>query len=195
MKPLHPSSSGNTTNPSNVVEISPAASREVGHSAVDASSGAEQQKTACERVFEHWVYMLGLPPKRCALGPKRRAVIERALALYDVEVLLLAVEGCAASAWHNGANDRNRAYQDIELILRDERHVEDFAARGDELRAQVLAAQRREANAPVPIVPIVPPVPPDAAATQAARERTLAMAMRMRTGGGTGGNGGGGGRG
>ena len=32
-----------------------------------------------ERVFEHWVFMLGKAPGRVALGPQRRRAIERAL--------------------------------------------------------------------------------------------------------------------
>lgn len=36
-----------------------------------------------ERIFEHWVFMMGKKPQRCALGPSRRKVVAAALALYD----------------------------------------------------------------------------------------------------------------
>lgn len=106
------------------------------------SAAEQRERSPVERVFDHWVFMLGKNPKVCALGPKRRQAIDRALRLYDEGVLLLAIEGCAASAWHNGDNDRDRAFNDIELILRDEAHVERFAADGEQLRA--LAARRAE---------------------------------------------------
>lgn len=99
---------------------------------------AQQAKAPAVRVFEHWVFMLGKNPKRCALGPKRRKVIEAALALYDEETLRLAIDGCAASEWHAGSNDRGTAYDDIELILRDEAHIERFAQAGERLRERSL---------------------------------------------------------
>ena len=53
------------------------------------SEAPARERTATERVFDHWVYMLGKNPRRCALGPARRKVIDRALGLYDEETLLL----------------------------------------------------------------------------------------------------------
>ncbi len=96
------------------------------------------------RVFKHWVFMLDRSPQRTALGPKRIALIERALTLYPEETLLMAVDGCAASAWHAGANHRGECYQDIELILRDEIHIERFSDAGARLREQV---EQREGHA------------------------------------------------
>lgn len=129
------------------------------------------------RLFDHWVFMLGKNPKRVALGPERRKVITRALQLYDVDVLEMAIEGCAASEWHAGENDRGASYQDIELILRNEAHVERFAALGERLRIRVAndaARARAQASAPVP--------PHDAAAAEEHRQRMFAMAKRMRGG-------------
>jgi hypothetical protein len=100
-----------------------------------------------ERVFEHWVFMLGKNPKRCALGPDRRKVISRALGLYDEDTLLLAIEGCAASAWHRGENDRGGEYTDITLILRDEAHIERFADEGEALRTRLEQEQTRQSPA------------------------------------------------
>ena len=108
---------------------------------------AAAERTPAERVFDHWVYMLGKNPRRVALGPKRRRAIDAALQLYDEETLLLAIEGCAASPFHAGENDRGTEYTDIELIVRDEAHVERFAADGERLRERVdkAAAKAREA--------------------------------------------------
>lgn len=134
------------------------------------------QRTPVEEVFEHWVFMFGHNRNRCALGPTRKRAIEKALELYGVETLLLAVEGCASSAWHAGDNDRQRPYQDLQLILRDEEHVERFAAMGDALRERSAAMQRARSADVVPIVPS------DPAASAEARERLREMAARIRGG-------------
>lgn len=148
-----------------------------------AAKLAEQAATPAERVFAHWTFMLGKNPKRTALGPVRRRVIERALALYDEETLLLAIEGGAASRWHAGENDRGRAFDDIELWLRDEAHIERFATDGealreraarDALREQREAAQARSAPAGQPAS--------DPAAVALAKERLRDLAARMRRG-------------
>lgn len=129
-----------------------------------------------ERIFAHWVFMLGKNPKRCALGPDRRKIISKALALYDAETLELAIEGCAASAWHRGANDRDTEYAGLELILRDEAHIERFAELGERLREQAeadaaRAAQRAQQEAEAPAV--------DPAAAAAARQRLRDLAAQL----------------
>lgn len=132
---------------------------------------------AVRRLFDHWVFMLGKNPKRVALGPERRKVISRALQLYELEVLEMAIEGCAASEWHAGENDRGTVYQDIELILRNEAHIERFAALGEQLRIKVAneaARARAQASAPVP--------PQDAVAAAETRQRLFERAAQMRRG-------------
>lgn len=141
--------------------------------AAHVQAPAQDAQTPLERVFAHWVFMLG--KRRAALGPSRRKVIEKALALYDEETLLLAIEGNAASAWHAGENDRGRAFDDLELILRDEAHVERFAADGEALRERV----RRRAEAAEKVVPIAPADPAAIAAQRAAlREAAARLAGR-----------------
>lgn len=140
-----------------------------------AVDSAPAQRNPCERIFDHWVFMLGKPPKRVALGPARRKVIERALSLYDEETLLLAIEGCAASRWHAGDNDRRKPFDDIELILRDEPHIERFAADGEALRLRVL----REEAADRVRAPVQPIAPEDAAAVARRRELVAQAAARL----------------
>lgn len=149
-----------------------------------ATATAEQDatdRTACERVFDHWVYMLGKNAARTVLGPGRRRVIERALALYDEDTLMLAIEGCAASAWHAGQNDRGRPFNDLELILRDEPHVERFLADGEALHERAERELRREQLAKHAAERVVE-LDPDAG--PAARERLQRLrhqiAQRMR---------------
>lgn len=136
-----------------------------------ASDGAERSPT--ERIFEHWAFMLAKNARRTALGPARRKTIDKALALYDEETLLLAVEGCAASAWHAGENERGRPFNDLELILRDEAHIERFAAEGEALRERVLRDQARSRSA-AQVVPLAPADPAQADAIRALLRATAA---------------------
>lgn len=140
-----------------------------------ALAGSAPERTAVERVFDHWVFMLGKHPRRTALGPTRRRSIERALALYDEETLLLAIEGCASSAWHAGENDRGRAFDDLELILRDEAHVERFAELGQRLRDR-LRERDAQARASAAVTPIAQA---DPAAIAEQRERLRQAAARV----------------
>ena len=104
-----------------------------------------------ERVFAHWVFMMGKNPLRTRLDMQRRAVLAKALALYDEATLTLAIDGCAGSAWHAGENDRGRPFNDIELILRDARHIEDFAERGELLRREMGLQRAAEARVQTPV--------------------------------------------
>ncbi|NEX23921.1 hypothetical protein G3480_27360, partial [Thiorhodococcus mannitoliphagus] len=47
---------------------------------------------------------------------------------YTPAQLQRAIDGCRASAWHQGRNDRGRAFDDIALICRDAARVEQFLA-------------------------------------------------------------------
>lgn len=147
--------------------------RDTRDEAQDGAAAPSPARTAVERVFGHWVFMLGKSVARTALGPLRRRAIERALELYDEDVLLLAIEGCAASAWHAGDNDRRRAFDDLSLILRDEEHVERFAEMGQRLRDRV---RERDAQART-VLPIA--AHQDAAAIEAGRERLRDVAAQV----------------
>lgn len=109
----------------------------------DAPSGAADH-SAVERIFAHWVFMLGKHPVRTKLTPDRRRLIRQWVEVYDEDSLLLAVEGCAGSEWHAGANDRHTAFNDLELILRSARHIERFAEMGENLRRQAQCEEARE---------------------------------------------------
>lgn len=140
------------------------------------SLGATTDPT--RRVFEHWLFMAGKSPGRCKLGPTRRAAINAALALYDVETLLLAIEGAAADPWINGGNRLERDLFDPEWLFAKEQRVEKAADLGDKLRAQLAvvdtqAAQRAAAPAETPEAK---------AEAAAARERLRALAAQLRTG-------------
>ncbi len=84
---------------------------------------------AAQQVFEHWRKAMG-KNARTAFDPKRqRAVKARFLEGWTPEDLKLAVDGCLATPWNMGANDRHERYDDLELICRDSKHVEKFLAK------------------------------------------------------------------
>lgn len=69
--------------------------------------------------------------ERCQLGkkrftPERRELIRRRLNEWSVEELVKAIEGLEFSDFHRGKNERRKAYDSIELILRDAKHIEQF---------------------------------------------------------------------
>ena len=92
------------------------------------------------RVFEHWVFMFDRPVRRCKLGPTRRQVIDAALAMdYDVDTLLLAIEGMAADPLADAPHDRMRdAMREIEWLLAREARMERWAAMGERVRSKAL---------------------------------------------------------
>lgn len=137
---------------------------------------------AVVRVFEHWVDMLDKNPKRCALGPTRRKVIARALELYDEEVVLLAIEGCATDPWHLGDNDHGTEYTDLEMILRDEAHIERFAQRGEDARERAdreHAGQEQAARVAAAHAAGGGEAAPTAEQAQAARDRLRDLQRRI----------------
>ena len=60
------------------------------------------------------------------LGDKRRRKVKQAISLYGVEDCKAAIRGVMHSPWHMGHNPQGKKYDDIELILRDEKHIEMF---------------------------------------------------------------------
>ncbi len=80
------------------------------------------------RVFEHWRTKLG--HERAVLDDKRRRKIIAALKSHGLETALRAIDGCAASDFHMGRDERSggKRYDDLELILRNASKIESFAA-------------------------------------------------------------------
>ena len=76
-------------------------------------------------VFDHWKNRLN--HTHAQLGEKRKkAILDRLKEGYSPEQLCLAINGCALSAFHQGANDKAQVYDAIELICRDAEHVDRF---------------------------------------------------------------------
>lgn len=77
-------------------------------------------------VFEHWRVTCRHP--HALLDPKRLSLIRRWLATPGITVdrLQRAITGCSKSAWHRGENPSRKRYDDLELILRDAKQLEQF---------------------------------------------------------------------
>ena len=83
---------------------------------------------AIYEVFDHWVKVMEKP--KALLGKDRKKAIEARLNEgYSVEDLKKAIDGCRSSAFHMGENERSTVYNDLELICRNGRKVEQFIAR------------------------------------------------------------------
>ena len=100
---------------------------------------------AVRTVFDYWREVMGHP--NAVLDNKRsRAIAGRLKHGYSVEQLKRAVDGCRASPWHQGQNDRKLVYDDIELICRDAKRVEAFLTKA-EGQTQQQADEQRELDA------------------------------------------------
>jgi hypothetical protein len=73
-------------------------------------------------VFNHWKTVHNHP--RSQLDDKRTKVIRVALKSFTVEQVCQSISGYKRSAWHMGQNDRKQVYDDIELFLKDAKHIE-----------------------------------------------------------------------
>lgn len=76
------------------------------------------------QVFEHWRQTLR--HFKAKATPERKRILTKALKLYSVEDLQRAITGCSRSPHHMGQNERQTVYDDLELILRDAKHIESF---------------------------------------------------------------------
>lgn len=75
-----------------------------------------------EAVFEHW--REAWAKRKAKLDPKRKRVIQAALKAYPLAELCKAISGYRNSPHHRGENERRTPYDDIELFLRDSKHIE-----------------------------------------------------------------------
>lgn len=99
--------------------------RAAGLALVPSSASPPATGDAICTVFDAWVASVGRTT-RTVLSPERRRLIIKQLKDYPVEDLVDAVRGWRHSAHHRGENDRSTVYNDLELLLRDAKHIEMF---------------------------------------------------------------------
>lgn len=127
-------------------------------------------------VFTFWKVVIG--HERSQLGPKRRMAIKRALEMgYSVDDLRLAIVGCKYDAWSQGANNRQKAYQDIELICRDETKIDDYLVMGESYVKQRIAKEQKQTAEAAPENKAVP-MPPE---VRAQLEKIFGRALKRPT--------------
>jgi hypothetical protein len=89
--------------------------------------------TDVTQVFDHWKAEHKHP--KAQLDPKRLKLIRVALQSYSAEQLCQSISGYKKSPHHMGQNDRKTVYDDIEIFLRDAKHIDagiKFAEKGSE---------------------------------------------------------------
>lgn len=76
-------------------------------------------------VFSYWQQIMDKPRSRID-SKREKAIRGRLRDGYSVQDIQDAIQGCAWSSFHRGENDRQKRYQDIELICRDASHIDQF---------------------------------------------------------------------
>lgn len=79
-----------------------------------------------QQVFDAWKGATGRNG-RTVLTASRRKLLGRWQAIYPPEIMLAAAVGVGHSPHHMGDNDRGTKYDSLELIFRDEKHIELFS--------------------------------------------------------------------
>lgn len=107
---------------------------------IRSTAGGEILSPAQE-VFDYWRTTLNHP--KAKFDKKRARLIKARLDEgYPVHHLKAAVDGCKASPFHQGDNDRFRKYDAISLIFRDAEHVEQFIAMSPVANRTVVAPKK-----------------------------------------------------
>lgn len=98
------------------------------------------------RVFEYWLFMFDRSPRRCKLTPERRQAINAALALYELDMVLQAVEGIAALPLDDvrGGDRQRDAMREIEWFLGKGSRIERLADHGLRLRLNAEQSAREQ---------------------------------------------------
>lgn len=90
---------------------------------------AVHARGAAQRVFDYW--RVATKHDGAKLTDKRRRLIDARLKDgYSEEQLCAAIDGCKASTFHQGGNDRGAVFDDIELICRTGEKLESFIDHG-----------------------------------------------------------------
>ena len=85
-----------------------------------------------DQVYQYWCFVMRPGRKRVpALDAKRYLKVAAAVSDYGVDDCRRAIRGFAASDFHMGRNKQNKRYDDLELIFRDQDHVERFLTYGE----------------------------------------------------------------
>ena len=84
-----------------------------------------------EEVFDHWRDRMN-KSTRTVLDEARKNKISARIKSHGIGTCKRAIDGNASSEWHQGANNRRKKYNDINLILRNADKTEMFSAMADD---------------------------------------------------------------
>tara|TARA_R110000796_G_scaffold148262_6_gene265142 strand:- start:8007 stop:8777 length:771 start_codon:yes stop_codon:yes gene_type:complete len=86
-----------------------------------------QKITQAQTIFDYWVNVMKKNPATSKLTTKRNKMInDRLKERYTLEMIMRAIDGCSKDAFSMGDNDRNKPFNDIELICRTGEKLESF---------------------------------------------------------------------
>nr|WP_319396116.1 hypothetical protein [uncultured Desulfobacter sp.] len=96
------------------------------------------------QIFEFWKKELNHP--RAKLDQKRKQKIHARLKDgYSLDDIKTAISGCKASPYHQGENTTGAIYDDIELICRDGKHIDQFIKLAQTPNAKLISPKGRQA--------------------------------------------------
>jgi hypothetical protein len=107
--------------------------------AQEPTTAPQLTQVPLHNVFDYWQHVMGCPQAKLTQR-RSKAIQDRLREGYTVEQIRRAIDGCKASAWHQGINDRGRVYNDIELICRSGEKVEAFLGMTTHAPARSLTA-------------------------------------------------------
>lgn len=86
----------------------------------------EEKEEDVRAVHDHWVSVMGKRATETIRPERRTKILARLREGFSVEQLKHAIDGCKASPFHSGKNDKGTVYNDIGLICRNGSKVEAF---------------------------------------------------------------------
>ena len=93
-------------------------------------SKANALPSEVSQIFDYWVNTMQKPINQTQLTPKRKkAISDRLKNGYTVEAIKAAIYNCSNDGFSMGQNDRNKPFNDIELICRTGEKLESFIER------------------------------------------------------------------
>lgn len=127
VEPPSENTQGSNTYLGNTKKVKDIAPQEV---APEPESICPTQAVLVKDIFDHWRWAMSSP--RSKMDDNRRKLIVKALGMYAVEDLKRAIDGCAVSPFHMGANDRKEKYNGLHLIFRNAEKIDGFIAKADQ---------------------------------------------------------------
>jgi uncharacterized phage protein (TIGR02220 family) len=101
-----------------------------GGNKVSPPSKEEKRKAEVEEIFNYWKSVMANPHAKLT-DDRKTKISARLDEKYTVEQIKQAIDGCKASPFHMGDNDKRQRYNDFDLICRNGAKLEGFISRAD----------------------------------------------------------------